>query len=179
MNVVVQVTVLPPPLEEPLHWLIVTGNAVDAPVTVHFTRVDPPPPFPEPLHCVTVAFVVLAVGAHRRVGWIPPPAPDPMHWLTVAPVVAVPLAMSFVTMTLQIKLLPPPTMMPLHWLTEVTNWVESMTVVLHSAGGSTPAAARHVVVVIVELTAPAGVSVLVIAMLQDTCLPAPVGAVVG
>jgi hypothetical protein len=50
VNVVIQVTVLPPPLEEPLHWLIVTGSAVAAPVTSHCTRVLAPPPFPEPLH---------------------------------------------------------------------------------------------------------------------------------
>jgi hypothetical protein len=48
--------------------LIVTGSAVAAPVTAHFTRKDAPPPVPEPLHWVTVAFVVLATGAHRTVG---------------------------------------------------------------------------------------------------------------
>jgi hypothetical protein len=48
-----------------------------------------------------------------------------------------------------------------------------MTVVVHIAGGSTPAAAKHAVVVIVELVAPADVLVLVTAMLQDTSLPAP------
>jgi hypothetical protein len=68
VNVAIQVTVLPPPLEEPLHWLIVTGSAVAAPVTSHCTRVLAPPPFPEPLHWVTVAPVVLATGAHTTVG---------------------------------------------------------------------------------------------------------------
>ena len=58
---------------------MVTGSAVVEPVTSHCTRVLAPPPFPEPLHWVTVAFVVLATGAQRRVGWVPPPVPEPMH----------------------------------------------------------------------------------------------------
>jgi hypothetical protein len=79
VNVVIQVTVLPPPLAEPLHWLMVTGSADEPPVTSHCTLVLAPPPFPEPLHCVTVAPVVLATGAHTTVGWVPPSPPDPMH----------------------------------------------------------------------------------------------------
>ena len=79
VNAVVQVTVLPPPFEEPLHWLMVIGNADTTPVTSHLTRIDPPPPVADPLHCVTVAPVVLATGAHTVVGWVPPPVPEPMH----------------------------------------------------------------------------------------------------
>ena len=58
---------------------MVIGSAAVAPVTSHCTRVLAPPPFPEPLHWVTVAFVVLATGAHTRVGCVPPPVPEPMH----------------------------------------------------------------------------------------------------
>jgi hypothetical protein len=79
VKAVVQVTVLPPPFEEPLHWLMVIGKAVAPPVAVHFTRIVPPPLFPDPLHWVTVALVVLATGAHTVVGWVPPPVPEPMH----------------------------------------------------------------------------------------------------
>lgn len=85
-----------------------TGRAVEPPVTVHFTRIEPPPPVPEPLHWVTVALVVLATGAHTVVGWVPPPVPDPMHWLTVAPDIGEPLATSLMKVTLQVTLLPPP-----------------------------------------------------------------------
>ena len=55
-----QVTRLPPPLPEPLHWLIVTSSAdVVVPVARQFspTRV---PPFAEPLHWVIAAPVVFA-----------------------------------------------------------------------------------------------------------------------
>ena len=78
---VVQVTVAPPPLPEPLHWLTVTGSAaawVDG-VTVHRTRMVPPPPFPEVLHWVIVALVVLPSGTHTVVGAVPPPVPEPLH----------------------------------------------------------------------------------------------------
>jgi hypothetical protein len=46
------VTVLPPPLPDPLHWLTVTGSAdvsVEEPV-VHCNRMVAPPPFAEPSH---------------------------------------------------------------------------------------------------------------------------------
>jgi hypothetical protein len=79
VKLVEQVTVLPPPLAEPLHWLMVTGSADAPPVTLHCTRVLAPPPFPEPLHWVTVAFVVLATGAQTTVGCVPPPVPEPTH----------------------------------------------------------------------------------------------------
>lgn len=68
VSVVMQVTVLPPPLEEPLHWLMVTGSADEPPVTSHCTLVLAPPPLPEPLHWVTAAPVVLATGAQTTVG---------------------------------------------------------------------------------------------------------------
>jgi hypothetical protein len=154
---------------------MVTGSAVEAPETVHFTRVSAPPPFPEPLHWVTVALVVLPIGAHTTVGWVPPPLPDPLHWFTVAPDVGVPTEMSLMNLTLHVTLLPPPTTMPLHWLMEVTRWFDLVTVVVQPAGGSTPAAAKHAVAVIVELVAPAEVTVLVMVMLQDASSPAPVG----
>jgi hypothetical protein len=40
-NAVVQVTALPPPVAVPLHWLMVTGSADAAPVTVQPTVVSP------------------------------------------------------------------------------------------------------------------------------------------
>jgi hypothetical protein len=175
VNVTVQVTVLPPPFDDPLHWLIVTGSAVAAPVTSHCTRVLGPPPLAEPLHWVTLALVVLATGAHTTVGWVPPPPPDPTHWSTVTPEVAWPVGMVFTTETLQITLEPPPSTTPLHWSTDVTSWFAVLTVVVHPEGGSTPAAARHDVAVTVEEVAPAAVTVLSIVMLQLTSNPAPVG----
>jgi len=39
--VVIQVTLLPPPVAVPLHWLTVTGSADAAPVTVQPTVVSP------------------------------------------------------------------------------------------------------------------------------------------
>ena len=75
---------------------------------MHFTRWEPPPPLPELLHWVTVAFVVLPVGAQTTVGAVPPPVPDPLHWLTVTPDVAVPVGMLLVTVTSHVTLLPPP-----------------------------------------------------------------------
>jgi hypothetical protein len=63
--------------------------------------------------------------------------------------------------------------MPWHWLTVDTNWVDVATLVVQPAGGSTPAAAKHAVVVIVELVAPLEATLLTTEMLQDTSLPAP------
>ena len=57
----------------------------------------------------------------------------------------------------------------------MTSWFDVVTVVVQPAGGSTPAAAKHAVEVMVELVAPAEVRVLVIVMLQDASRPAPVG----
>ncbi|HEX3541333.1 MAG TPA: hypothetical protein VHT75_12945 [Acidimicrobiales bacterium] len=115
---VVQVTVLPPPLEEPLHWLTVTGSALAAPMTLQFTRSGAPPPLAELLHWSTTAFVVLrSAGWLQRIG-LPvgetPPWPEPLHWLTVTPVVAVPTGMLLTMLTRHVTLLPPPLTMPLH-----------------------------------------------------------------
>jgi hypothetical protein len=175
VNVEAHVTVLPPPLEEPLHWFIVIGSAVVAPVTVHCTRVLAPPPFPEPLHWVTTAFVVLPTGAQRRVGWIPPPVPEPMHWLTVTSEVANPVGTVSITETSQVRLLPPPTTIPLHWSTDVTSWFDVVTVVVQPEGGVTPAAAKHAVAVTVDEETPAEVTASAMVMVQVTWNPAPVG----
>ena len=175
VKVVAQITVLPPPLPASLHWLIVTGSAATFPVTLHSTRSEAPPPLPEPLHWVTVAFVVLPMGAHFTVGAVPPPVPEPMHWSTVTSVVGWPLGMVLSTVTVHFTLLPPPSTMPLHWLTDVTRRSERLTVVVHPEGGNTPAAARQAVAVIVELVAPAAVTVLTISRVQVTWYPAPVG----
>jgi hypothetical protein len=122
-----QVTVLPPPLADPLHWLILTLIAevtVDV-VTVHFTRLLPPPPLPDPLHWVMVAPLVEPSGLHWVVGCVPPPFPDPMHWLTVAGFnVASPVTL--LTMrTLQPIVPPPPLADPLHWVTDVVRWLDA------------------------------------------------------
>ena len=77
--VVVQVTKLPPPFSEPLHWSTVTGNA--ALVVPEAVQVmSPPPPLPEPLHWVTVGDPC-ELGMHA-VMFVPPPPPEPMHWFT-------------------------------------------------------------------------------------------------
>ncbi len=121
-SVAMQVTALPPPVAVPLHWLMVTGSAEVAPVTVQSIadiETMVPPPVAEPLHCVTVALVVLPVGLHTSVS--PPPVADPMHWSTVTSEVDVPTGTSLVTVTSQYTLLPPPVAIPLHWSTEVTS----------------------------------------------------------
>jgi hypothetical protein len=116
VTLAVQVTVAPPPLPEPTHWLTVTGSAavfVDV-VTVHRTRFVPPPPLPEWLHWVTVALVVLPIGEQIFVGCVPPPFPAVLHWLTVAGV-AVALPTILLTMlTLHVTVAPPPLPEPLH-----------------------------------------------------------------
>ena len=103
-----------------------------------------------------------------------PPWPEPLHWLTVTGVVVVATGMLLVTLTLQVTLLPP-ARMPLHWLTLVTSWSDVVVLVVQPKGGRTPAAARHEVVVTVELVAPWGVMVFTIVVLQLTSNPAPVG----
>jgi hypothetical protein len=134
-----------------------------------------PPPFPEPLHCVTTAFVVLATGVQRRVGWVPPPVPEPMHWLTVTPGVAAPVGTVSITETSHVRLLPPPTTIPLHWFTDDTSWFDVVTVVVQPEGGVTPAAAKHAVAVTVEEVAPADDTLSSMVMVQVTWKPAPVG----
>ena len=49
VKAVVHVTVLPPPFEEPLHWLMVIGKAVVPPVAVHFTRIRAATVVPRPI----------------------------------------------------------------------------------------------------------------------------------
>jgi hypothetical protein len=79
----VQVRSAPPPLAEPLHWLILRAGAeATVPAAVQFmpTRV---PPLAEPLHCVIVAPVVVAGNGLQPV--VMPP-PEPTHWFTVTAV---------------------------------------------------------------------------------------------
>ncbi len=147
---VAQVTVAPPPLPEPLHWLTVTRSAeVSVDVgTVQVTRPAAPPPLPEPLHWVTSAPVVLETGEQA----VPPAAPsvaDPMHWFTVAGVVVLSPTMLLVMSTLQMTLLPPPLATPLHCSTAVMMIPSRCdTVVLHR--GAAPAAPAQTRVVTVE-----------------------------
>ena len=124
VTLALQTTVAPPPLPEPLHWLIFTVRTeavVESDATVHRTRWVPPPPLPESLHCVTVAPTVLAgKGVHESVGAVPPPAPEALHWLIVAAVGVVP-AMLLTTSTVQVTVPPPPRPDPLHWSIDVTG----------------------------------------------------------
>jgi hypothetical protein len=53
-------------------------------------------------------------------------------------------------------------------LTDVTSWFDVVTVVVQPKGGTTPAAARHAVPVIVELETPAEVTVLSMVIVQVT-----------
>lgn len=111
---------------------------------------------------------------------LPPPVADPMHWFTVMPDVAVPSGTLFVTMTLQYTLLPPPVTMPLHWFTEVTSWFDEVLVVTGpefrgQEGNTTPAAARHALVVTVELVAPVEEVLFTTVTVQVTWNPAVIG----
>jgi hypothetical protein len=112
--VVVQVTKLPPPVSESLHWSTKTGNAaLVVPEAVHV--IMPPPPVPERLHWVTLGDPSdLALHA---VMLVPPPVPEPMHWLTVTAVGAPgALALMLLMMlTKQIVVLPPSMFEKLHW----------------------------------------------------------------
>lgn len=72
----VHVTVLPPPLAVPLHWLMVTGRASVAPVTEQVKVL--PPPVEDPLHWLTVEANVLPLGPQSG-GVPPPPLSEPMH----------------------------------------------------------------------------------------------------
>lgn len=85
-----------------------------------------------------------------------------------------------VTVTLQYTLLPPSVTMPLHWFTEVTSWFEDVVLVMGPKfrgqdGNGTPAAARHALVVTVELVVPLALVVLTTVTVQVTCLPAVMG----
>jgi hypothetical protein len=109
----VQVTRLPPPLPDPLHWLMVTGNADDAVEGPTVQVTVAPPPFPEPLHWVIVAPDVELSGLHTRPP-PPPPVAEPTHWLTVAGLVVASPVMLFVTDTVQVTVEPPPLPDPSH-----------------------------------------------------------------
>ena len=118
-----QITRDPPPLAEPLHWLIVTakaGDCVPTPLQVSPTRV---PPLAEPLHWVIIAGLSRAGNGSQPVV---SPSPEPTHWLTVAAVGAgsTPTKL-LMTRTLQ-RSVPPLLMDPLHWVTEVTGCVRTV-----------------------------------------------------
>ena len=57
----------------------------------------------------------------------------------------------------------------------MTSWLDVLTVVVQPEGGNTPAAAKQVVAVTVELVAPGEVLVFTIVRVQVTSYPAPVG----
>ena len=133
-----QMTSAPPPLADPLHWLILTLLAEDlVPVAVQVrpTRV---PPLAEPLHWVIVAPVVVAGNGSQPV--VMPP-PEPTHWFTVAAVAPGlrPPKKLFVTLTLQRSVPPPPLIELLHCVTAVTGLVRLVVLTEHAAVG-TPAA---------------------------------------
>jgi hypothetical protein len=114
--VVAQVTKLPPPFSEPLHWSTVTGNDVLV-VPDALQVIIPPPPVPDPLHWVTEADPA-ELGMHA-VMLVPPPPPDPMHWFRVKAVGA-PGAFTLMLLTIsteQIVVLPFTLSEPLHWWT--------------------------------------------------------------
>ncbi len=118
MTVTVHVTVSPPPLADPLHWLTVKGKAVMAPSTVQVTV--EPPPVPEPLHWVTIAPGVSPGGLHvRPLG--PEGFPDPLHWLMVIGAVATSPVMMFVMVTVQVTVEPPALTDELHCEIDVTR----------------------------------------------------------
>ena len=93
----------------------------------------------------------------------------------MAPDVDVPLVTSLVKLTLQTTLLPPPVTIPLHWLIEETSWFDVVTVVVQPAGGSTPAAAKHAVAVIVETGCARGSDGIGDRDVAGCFSPAPVG----
>ena len=128
-----QMTRAPPPLAEPLHWLILTPwdeGFVPVAVQVRPTSV---PPLAEPLHCVIVAPVVLA-GKGLQPVVMPPP--EPTHWFTVAAVEpGLMPTKSLMTVTLQRSVPPPPLIELLHCVTAVTGLVRLRTVVEHAAVG--------------------------------------------
>jgi hypothetical protein len=114
-----QTTRAPPPLAEPLHWLIVTGWAeaiVPVAVQVRPTGEVRVKPLAEPLHWVIAApVIVLGKGSQWIVWPTMPPAPEPTHWFTVAAVEpGLTLMKLFVTLTLQRSVPPPPLIESLH-----------------------------------------------------------------
>ena len=127
---------VPPPLAEPLHWLIVTTRPEDwLPVAVQVR--DVPPPLAEPLHCVMAAPVVFA--GYGLQAFTVPVVTDPTHWLTVAAVTdGVKPTKLLVTNTLHRSVPPPPLIEPLHCVTAVTGWLTGLVVLVHEVVG-TPA----------------------------------------
>lgn len=107
-----QMTSAPPPLAEPLHWLILTARLDDfVPEAVHLKPTSVPP-LAEPLHWVIVAPVVVAGNGSQPVV-IPPP--DPTHWfLVLTDEPGLMPTKLFVTRTLHRSVPPPPLMESLH-----------------------------------------------------------------
>lgn len=121
------VTVLPPGLPVPLHWLTriaMAGATFDVPTA---QSTVPPPPFAEPLHWVTVAPDVVA-GNGEQLTVPPPPPPEPTHWFTVAAVTGdapgVSELMLFVTVTVQVIGCAASLSELLHCVTSVTRSTE-------------------------------------------------------
>jgi hypothetical protein len=133
---VVQVTKLPPPFSEPLHWSTVTGKS-ELTVPDALQVITPPPPVPDPLHWVTVADPV-ELGMHP-VMRVPPPPPEPMHWFSVIAVAAAgALALMLLTMlTEQMVVLPPTLSEPLHWCTALMTFVGTATSPVQSSNVQT------------------------------------------
>jgi hypothetical protein len=76
----------PPPLPEPLHWVMVAPLV--EPSGLHWVVGWVPPPFPDPLHWLMVAGVTFALPTMVLATWTvhaivpPPPLADPLHWVT-------------------------------------------------------------------------------------------------
>ena len=159
-----------PAAAEPLHWLIVIGNAAVTVEgsTVQVTRREAPPPLAEPLHWVMSALVVLATGEQFVVGSAPPPVPEPMHWSTVAgDFVPLPVIVLVIS-TEHFKVAPPLRADPLHWVTVVDR--ATTGVVVHS--GSAPAAPWHSTIVPLELLTPvAKLTTLLMMTWHSTAIP--------
>jgi len=135
----------PPPLAEPLHWLILRAAPEDfVPVAVQVEEATRPPPFAEPLHWVIVAPEVVA-GKGSQTILMPPPPAEPTHWFTVAAVAPglTPMKL-FVILTLHRSVASPPLSALLHCVTAVTGLVRTVVLFVQLvcvAGG--PAAPRH------------------------------------
>lgn len=131
---------VPPPLAEPLHWLISTVWPADwVPVAVQVS--EAPPPLPEPLHWVIVAPVVVAGNGLQIISV--PVVTEPTHWFTVTAVTAgLRPTKLFVTTTLHRSVPPPPLIEPSHCVTAVTGSLSGVVVFVHVASG-TPAEPVH------------------------------------
>ena len=135
-----QMTSAPPPLVDPLHWLMVMpAPGAWVPLAVH-VKPTSVPPLADPLHWVTVAPVVVAGNGSQPVV-IPPP--DPTHWFTVTATGAGATPTKwFVTTTLHLNVPPAPLVEALHCVTAVTGAV-SVSVVMAQAAVGSPAAPWH------------------------------------